>query len=441
MNPSFHSLRRVLAVICLFVGGASFADVTPETLWPDVPPAQRKEMAFELRMRVICDTKGDAAGEKFLRQEFARDPRPAVKAFMARVCFYGKDWGMPSLVDPKRGLQLAEEAMAEGSAAACEVLGRAIAEGLVEGKRRSEAIPVIQRGVDLGVPRCMARLGWYHILGWNVSADVPRGIYWARRAAELGNPGGLVDVAIAYEKGTSAFGPSLPMAIEFYRQAWRYGSVNGREALKRLAETNASAKVLYATELARAANEGRWMMMKRGKEYIAALKALNPTFPAALVELGLAHAEGYYTKRDLPLARQLLGQAAATGSDDAKFVLARLRLEGVGGPREPAALEEIRVLADAGNARAASYYGYVHYWGSSLVPGLKRDPAAAFRYARQAAQKGDLFAVHNLAFCYENGIGTPEDSLLAAKLYWLASQRGYSDGVEKARRHLNFVKE
>lgn len=436
-----YCLRRAIAVISLAIGGVSLAAETPETLWPDVPPEQRREMAFELRMRVICETKSDAAGEKFLRQEFARDPRPAVKAFMARICFYGKDWGMPSLVDPKRGQQLAEEAIAEGSAAAWDVLGRAIAEGLVEGKRRSESIPLIQRGVELGVPRCMARLGWYHILGWNVPANMPRGIYWVRRAAELGNPGGLVDVAIAYEKGTSAFGESLPMALEFYRQAWRLGSADGRLALERLAATNASAKILHATELARTANEGRWMMVKRGKEYIAALAALNPTFPDALVELGIAHAEGYYAKRDLPLARKFLTAAAASGNEDAKFVLARLRLEGIGGPRDPAALEEIRQLADAGNARASSYYGYVHYWGSSVVSGLKRDEAVAFRYIRRAAQRGELFAVHNLAVCYEDGVGTPEDYLLAAKLYWESSRRGEALATEKARRHLNFVKE
>ncbi|MBI2511888.1 MAG: sel1 repeat family protein [Opitutae bacterium] len=428
-------------MICLLVGAAARADESPDVSWPDVPPAQRAEMAFELRMRVICETKSDAAGEKFLRQEFARDPRPAVKAFMVRMYFYGKDWGMPLLVDAKRGRQLAEEAIAEGSAAALDVYGRAIAEGLVEGKSRSEAIAFIRRGVERGVPRCMARLGWYHILGWNVPVNIPRGIHLVRRAAELGNPGGLVDIAAAYEEGTAAPGASPPLALEFYRQAWRFNSAKGRDALKRLAATNENAKLLYATELARTANGGRWMMLKRGKEYLVALESMNPTFPDAMTELGLAHAEGYYAKRDLPLARKLLGAAVAGGSQDARFVLARLRLEGIGCTREPAALEEIHTMADAGNVRAAGYYGYVHYWGASVVAGLKRDEATAFRYIRLAAQKGDLFAVHNLAVCYANGVGTREDYLLAAKLYWESFEQGESSGSEKARRYLNFVKE
>lgn len=440
MNP-FPWVGRLAAATVLLIANFARGGETPETTWPDVPQAQRREMAFELRMRVLGETKGDAACEKFLRQEFARDPRTAVKAFMAHMCFYGKNWGMPTLVDPKRGRQLAEEAIAEGSAAALDVFGRAIAEGLVEGKSPAEAIPLLMRGVELGVPRCMARIGWYHILGWNVPVNVPAGMYLTRRAAELGNPGGLVDVALAYEKGTAATGANILLALEFYRQAWRLGSAEGRDALKRLAPTNEWSTVLYATGLARSANEGRWMMPNRGKGYISTLEKLNPVSPDALVELGLAHLEGYYAKRDLALASKFLDAAKAAGNQDAKFILARMRLEGLGCPRDPAALEEIRKLADAGNVRASSYYGYVHYWGTSLVPGLKSDPATAFRYARIAAKKGDVVGLSNLAFCYANEIGTKEDNLLAAQLYWLAFTHGLSDGLEKARRYLNAVKE
>lgn len=434
-------LKRALAAVFLLATSALRAEENPETRWPDVPPEQRREMAFELRMRVKCEIDGDAAGEKFLRREFARDPNPAVKTFMARMCFFGKDWGMPTLVDPARGRVLAEEAIAAGSASALEVLGCAAAEGLAPGLQPSEAIPFLQRGVERGVPRCMARMGWYQVTGWNQPVNFVQGMLLARRAAELGNPGGLVDIALAFEKGTAAGGPNVPAAAEIYRQAWRFGSRLGREGLERLAASNERAQLLFAVERARVANEGRWMMPKRGTEFIARLEAMNSPAPEALTELAIAHAEGYYTKRNVALAREMLETAKLSASEDAKFELARLSVEGIGSPRDPAALEEIRAMADAGNARAAKYYGFVHYWGTSMVPGLKKDEAKAFRYMRLAAQKGDIFALANLAFCYEHGLGTKEDYLLAAKLYWEAFKQGFVDGSEKARRNLNFVKE
>lgn len=438
---------RLCAVVVLTVSARADADVsaatpaTPETLWPDTTPGLRRELAFELRMRVRCEIDGDAEGERFLRKEFARDPRMEVKAFMARMCFVGDTWGMKSLVDHARGRVLAEQAIAEGSAMALEVLGVAISEGKVEGVTPDKSIPYFLRGCELGVPRCLARIGWFSVTGWNVRVNHLLGIQLANRAAQLGNPGGLLDVGLAYEKGDAPGGASAFMAIEFLRQARRHGSGGADEELQRLAKDNAQARLVLSVERARAANEGRWMMLKTGKRRIEELAALRSEDPAAIAELGIAHVDGYYAKRDIPRAKQLLESAAKRGNTDARFELARMRAEGIGGPRDLAALDEIRVLADLGNSRAATYYGYAHHWGSSVVKGLEKNDEIAFRYTRRGAQLGEVFGLWNLGVYYEDGVGTKPDSLLAAKCFWEAYKLGVIDGLEKARRHLAFVKE
>jgi TPR repeat protein len=100
----------------------------------------------------------------------------------------------------------------------------------------------------------------------------------------------------------------------------------------------------------------------------------------------------------------------------------------------------MQALADAGDVRAANRLGTLFYWGAAGLPGGKKDPGKAFRYVRQGAAGGYMTSIANLAFCYEHGIGVPENSALAAKMYWAAYDRGFLKAKEKVRRHLAFAK-
>lgn len=412
-----------------------------EIIWPEATEQQLREEVFGLRLRVARELGGDKAGEKFLRREFERGPSTEAKAYMAWVCFYGQGWGMPSLKEPQKGKELALAAIAEGSTLAMDVYGRALAHGLVPAAKPAEAIAWLERAAQAGVPRAMGRLGLYKVLGWNTAKDVTGGLGMVIRAAELGMPDDLVELAKAVENNPKAGEQDMHKVFLMYATAVRHNSAEAAQRLHELGEKHPRARLVVHTALVRAANDAVWMMPVKGKGYVKELAETAGNDPEALVELGVAHLDGYYAKRDHTKARELFQKAAAQQNQDAEFFLAKMRLLGHGTPKEPRALEDIRKLAEGGNTRAAAYYAWVHYWGSSDVPGLKKDEAVAFQFVRKAAEKGDVLSLANLGFCYLHAIGTPKNNALAAKVYWQAYLRGYRDGLDRTKRLLGFLPE
>lgn len=139
------------------------------------------------------------------------------------------------------------------------------------------------------------------------------------------------------------------------------------------------------------------------------------------------------------LARDDLTRATALGQTSARVYLLEMQLRGLGEAAQPKAFAEIEAMAKLGIPEAANYVGYASYWGTKEA-GTKRDDARAFHYVRLAAEKGQPIALLNLGFCYENGIGTPTNYALAAKVYWLAYLQGYVHGRDRVRSLLPFVK-
>lgn len=428
-----------MAFVAMALAGTMIAQ--EQLRWPEGTPAQLRDDIFGLRLRLARELGGDKAGEKLLREAFAKNPDSAVKAYMAWMGFYGTGWGMPTLTDPVQGKKLALEAIAEGSLLAADVYGRAIGQELVAGVPQNESIPLLEKAAEGNVARAIARLGWYHVVGFGFPKDLGGGIALARRAAELGYPSGLVEIADALQAGQLTGKPEPGLALDLWTEAARQSDGEAWKRLKAWADTNPRAKILLLTAQVHEANDLAWMMPSKARARVQELETIAAAETASLMELGESYLVGYYAKRDHEKAKKLLTRAAAQGSTDAQFLLAKMKLRGFAMPKDPApALAEIRRLADAGNYHAAAYLGWVHYWGVSEAPGTKKDEATAFRYVRQAAEKGDAWSLANLGLCYEHGIGTPENYALAAKVYWQAYLRGYQPGLEKTRRLLAFVK-
>ena len=57
------------------------------------------------------------------------------------------------------------------------------------------------RAADLGNPGGMVNLGWLYEYGKGVETDVSRAAMWYRRAADLGNAFGMMDLALLYAQG------------------------------------------------------------------------------------------------------------------------------------------------------------------------------------------------------------------------------------------------
>jgi len=87
-----------------------------------------------------------------------------------------------------------------------------------------------------------------------------------------------------------------------------------------------------------------------------------------------------------------------------------------------AALAEFRPLAEAGNAQAQYYLGYMHETGK----GLPTDPVAAARWYLPAAEQGVVGAQFNLGLAYLEGRGVENDDAQALAWLRLAADQGHT---------------
>lgn len=444
-----NACRLGLLWLGIILGGALSAlqgEPTAEEAyaWPDVPEPVLREEIFGLRFRQALDRKGPAAARTFLLQGMAKGPQPHTRAYVAWVSLYSESWRIPAIVEPEMAEQMAEDAVKAGSAVAADVLGRARIFGQGGIRRdQEEGMALLDKAVSLGLPRAMAKKGVLLMEGVVGPAQIPAGAALVRRAAALGSLVGLEDVARDFAQGKIGGAPDVPQALEYCYLLTQYNDGYGWDKLKEMDEQNIpGAHHLRALAYVQFANDGGWLAPTVVRNHIATLEADDQNDARAWVELGVAHLEGVYAKRDHPKALEYLRKAVAAGNKQAAFFLAFARMRGFGVPREPeAALAEMQALADAGDIRAADRLGFLYYWGASDVPGMKKNPALAFAMTRRAAEAGYRRAAMNLAFCYENGIGTKTNYTLAAKMYAIAADAGYPHAEEKLVRTLAFVKE
>lgn len=424
-----------LLLIAAFVAEARAVDAPAASSWPDGTPQQIREDIFGLRFRMKREIDGDKAGLAFLRSEFERNPKPEVKAFMGWVCIFSDGWGYPEMHEETRGLKLLTEAMNDGSIVACDVLARAKAQGIGGPADPADVIRLMRRAADGGSTRSMARLGYEYSVGYGVTPNSAEAFGWATRAAQLGQPSGLVEIGDAYAQSAS-----IPMAIEYYYRACFYGDTDAGDRLEAPGKAgNADATLNKAVGMVHWANQGAWTPPSLVKQQVKVLEEKAGNNPQALYELGVAHLVGVFAPKDYGAAREYFRRASILGISAARFYMFKMQLLGWGETAQPGALKEIESLANVGIPEAANYWGYIHYWGTSEA-GTKRDLGIAFKYVRIAAEKGNPEALMNLAFCYENGIGVPENYALAAKVYWQAYLRGYVHGRDRAKSLLPFVK-
>ncbi|UZO16199.1 uncharacterized protein OCT59_007588 [Rhizophagus irregularis] len=63
--------------------------------------------------------------------------------------------------------------------------------------------------------------------------------------------------------------------------------------------------------------------------------------------------------------------------------------------------------------------------------GIEKDEIRAFELFKEAAGKGDIDAMNNLGKCYQNGIGTEKDKIRAFEMYKKAAGKGQLDAITK----------
>lgn len=438
---TFQSLRCLFWFSLVALAPAIFVRAETSSTWPELSPVRLKEEIFGLRFQVALETKGPKAAEAFLKAAWLKTPTPEVKVWVAWTSLYPKAWGIQPLVEPSVAEGMAESAIAAGSAIAADLLGRARIYGDA-GISRDEAsgYELIKQAAEAGYARAIGREGRFYISGSGRARDITKGTLLINKAAELGSADALAETAADYEYGRALGMPNMPLAKENY-YVLAYYDTKGAIKLGEYAQKGVPhAWFLYLLARMRDFNEGYWIAPTVARETFKELEKLQSTDARALVEMGMAHLRGRYAKRDHALAKQLFEQAAPN-SDDAKMFLAYMQCHGFAMTKDvDAGVATMEALAVKGSSRAANWLGTIYYWGDSDFPVVRKDPKKAFYYARMAAEKGHLYGLKNLGFCYDHGIGTPPNYALAAIVNWRAYKMGSESCKEQAIRDLAFVK-
>jgi len=415
----------------------------PALRWPEIDPALRKEEAFGLKVAMMV-AKKPATVRAFLEEELKRSPAPYVKGYIAWACLQGGGYGVESNLQPSQGLALAREAADAGSVIGEETLG--IAYGLGTGVEADldESVHRLQRAAQRGSMRALSALGLYQYRGYGMARDGNEAERKLRRAAELGAQLlGYRLLGSAYENGDTGAPRDLGRAVQCYYHIAIYGTRYVEKHFERLEKAGAPEVPLYrALALVHDANENVWVTKGSVQKAVPILEELGANLAAAQYELGTIYVSNRWVSHDFKKALEHLNRARGLGDDRANYMLAYMRLVGRGVSRdEAAAVTDLEMLAADGDPHAAALLGGMHYWGSSDAPSLQKDAHKTYEFSRVAAENGSVTGLRNLARCYEDGIGVTRDYLLAAKLYWIASERGAYGAEETAIRLSHFIDE
>lgn len=138
-------------------------------------------------------------------------------------------------------------------------------------------------------------------------------------------------------------------------------------------------------------------------------------FFAAMMLCGVFPARAGEFVDDAPSKASLAGQDAPVGADVAQ--LARRWMAG-----QTDARTALEALAADGRSDAQEMLGEV--LGPLGPPALRDHVAACGWHAKAAASRAD--SLHNVALCYEQGVGAKRDLAKAAAFYRQAADRGYA---------------
>jgi len=223
--------------------------------------------------------------------------------------------------------------------------------------RYAEALQDWQRAAETGDGQAALYIGLLNDLGRGVAQDTQAAQSWYERAAALGNSVAMFNVGVLYDSGIGV-ARDPAMAAEWYRKAATQGM--GRAA--------------YA--------------------------------------LGLMYEAGDGVSPDRNQAVRYFRQALAGGVTAARAHLAALGEPAESGRRDKAA------AGDMGHDGGLAAF----HRSQELL--LRRTPGAAREFAallQQEADKGDLRAAYNLAYCYDKGLGLQADRQQAYVWYGRAA--------------------
>jgi len=205
------------------------------------------------------------------------------------------------------------------------------------------------------------------------------------------------------------FGPPARADSEFLEAGRRAAQAHARELELATKRRPVSRQLLLAAAL------GLATLL-----FCAVLALGHAGLASAAPAEGTAHRQTALT----PLA--VLAARADSGDSAAQRDLALAYLRGIGVKKDPAAAARwAEAAAEQGDAEAQYLAGCLYRDGA----GVARDAARAFTWFTKAAATGQLKAMHNLAIAYVQGAGTPRDDAAGAAWFARAAAGGYVDSA------------
>lgn len=232
---------------------------------------------------------------------------------------------------------------------------RTIAGLYAEGMRLAPVTPVLaasqfrQAAEKLGHPPSMLELGKILVGSSSSASQRAEGLYWIRKASELGHPAGMRTLALHLAAGDICEA-DRPKAEALLRQAMAAGDkTSGVELARMTLETDAGAGLEQLTQLAReGSSEAAWALanlFRKGAHGITpdSAKAVgylrrcaDSGHPDAQRELGIALCSGLGVPRDMTEGLKWLKLAATAGDQKAAAARKSIYADIANAPQNPA---------------------------------------------------------------------------------------------------------
>jgi len=166
------------------------------------------------------------------------------------------------------------------------------------------------------------------------------------------------------------------------------------------------------------------------------LKAAEKGNASAMYNLSMSYANGDGVSVDIGKSIMYLKQATDAGHIKAPQKLALRYLDGNGVRQDiTQGVKYMLIAADRGDGDALNYVGV---WYDSAKHGYKRDHQKANEYYLKAVEKGNAWAMRNLAMNYANGNGVPVDIGKFIMYLKQATEAGHAEAPRiLALRYLN----
>ena len=270
-------------------------------------------------------------------------------------------------------------------------------------------ILMYRRAAEMGDPQGMVRLGgaFFNEQG-GLTKDEAKAVEWCKKAAEAGEATAMCNLGYCYEYGKGGLTKDEAEAVEWYQKAAEAGNATAMSNLGIYYEygkgglTKDEAKVVEWCKKAAEAGEAR-----------------------AMCGLGVCYeyGKGGLTK-DTSKAVEWYQKAAEAGYARAMCNLGNYYEYGKGGltKDETKAVEWYKKAAEEGNARAMCHLGICYEYGKG---GLTKDTSKAVEWYQKAAEAGNATAMYNLGYAYAYGKGgLTKDEAKAVEWFQKAAEAG-----------------